>query len=66
MENLISPELSRLIINAGIAVEIVGVIAIVVGALWASLKDYIVKLMSCKWLVNHVILKLQLKKEKTT
>ena len=38
MENLISPELSRLIVNAGIAVEIVGVIAIVIGALWASLK----------------------------
>jgi uncharacterized membrane protein len=38
MENIIGPELGQLIVGAGIAVEIVGVLMIVIGALWASLK----------------------------
>ena len=41
MENLISSELSRFIINAAIGVEIVGVIVIIFGALWATLKSVI-------------------------
>jgi uncharacterized membrane protein len=38
MENIIGPELGQFIVSAGIAVEIVGVLMIVIGALWASLK----------------------------
>jgi uncharacterized membrane protein len=38
MEDLISPELSQFIINASIGIEVFGVIVIIIGALWASLK----------------------------
>ena len=53
MENLISPEMSLLIVNAGIAVEIVGVIAIVIGALWASLKAVIGYLAGDRAAIYH-------------
>ena len=38
MEDLISPELSQFVIKAAIGVEVFGVIVIICGALWASLK----------------------------
>ena len=53
MENLISPELSRFIINAAIGVEIAGVILIVIGALWASLKSVIGYLAGDRAAIYH-------------
>jgi uncharacterized membrane protein len=53
MENLIGPELSQFIISAGIAVEIVGVITIVIGALWASFKAVTRYLASDRETIYH-------------
>ena len=38
MDNLISPEMSQYVFSAAIGVEVFGVIVIIIGALWASLK----------------------------
>ena len=53
MENLISPELSQFIVNAAIGVEVVGVIVIIVGALWASLKSVIAYLAGARAELFH-------------
>jgi len=53
MEDLVSPELSQFVINAAIGVEVFGVIIIIFGALWASLKVVIGYLAGDRTAIYH-------------
>ena len=53
MENLISPELSQIVVSAAVGVEIFGVIVIVIGAVWASIKAVFVYLSRDRAAIYH-------------